>query len=79
MELSQLLGQIAEINPTLEISEDTEQLEDITPPDAEKDLENLSEFDDTWREDQIMLHGGHQHTTDDEEKREHLYLSLIHI
>ncbi len=29
LELSQLLSQIAEINPTLEISEDIEHLEDI--------------------------------------------------
>ena len=77
MELTQLLGQIAEINPTLEISEEGEQFEEIIAPDAERDLENLSEFDDTWREDNILLHGGHQHTADDDEKREHLYNSIV--
>lgn len=77
MELSQLLGQIAEINPTLEIIEEAEPLEDPLSPDAEHDLENLSEFDDTWREDNIMMHGTHQHTSDDEERREHLYNSIV--
>lgn len=77
MELSQLLSQITETNPTLEISEVSEQLEEAAVPDAERDLENLSEFDDTWRDDNIMIHGGHRHTADDEARREHLYNSIV--
>lgn len=36
-----------------------ESIEQPPGPDAEHDLENLSEFDDTWREDQILTHGSH--------------------
>ncbi|NWK54738.1 RNA polymerase factor sigma-54 [Verrucomicrobiaceae bacterium N1E253] len=77
LELSQLLHQVAEMNPTLEIQEDSEHLEEITPPDAEHDYENLSEFDDTWREEQILTHGTHQASADDEERREFLYNSIV--
>lgn len=77
MELSQLLSQAAETNPTLEISEDHDHLDDTPTPDAERDLENLSEFDDTWREDQILMHGTRQYTADDEERREFLYNSIV--
>ncbi|MEJ6571887.1 MAG: RNA polymerase factor sigma-54 [Akkermansiaceae bacterium] len=77
LELSQLLNQVAEMNPTLEITEDTDQLDDTPAPDAEVDYENLSEFDDSWREDQILMHGNRQHTADDEERREFLYNSIV--
>lgn len=77
MELSQLLSQAAEMNPTLEITEDRDQLDDSLPADAETDYENLSEFDDYWREDQILTHGNIQHTSDDEERREYLYNSIV--
>jgi len=77
MELTQLLSQAAEMNPTLEITEDLDHLENTAEPDAEVDYENLSEFDDTWRDDQILLHGNRQHTADDEERREFLYNSIV--
>jgi len=77
MELSQLIGQVAEMNPTLEVEVESEQLDDAPAPDAEHDLENLSEFDDTWREDQIMMQGSRQHSSDDEERREFLYNSIV--
>lgn len=77
MELSQLLQQAAEMNPTLEIQEDNLPLEEAPEPDAEYDYENLSEFDDTWREDQILSHGSRQHSSEDEERREFLYNSIV--
>ncbi|MDG1356813.1 MAG: RNA polymerase factor sigma-54 [Akkermansiaceae bacterium] len=77
MELGQLLSQVAEMNPTLEITEEREQLEDSQVADAETDYENLSEFDDYWREDQILMHGTRSHTSDDEERREFLYNSIV--
>ena len=77
MELGQLLSQAAEMNPTLEITEDSEEFEEAQPADAETDYENLSEFDDYWREDQILTHGSRQHTADDEERREYLYNSIV--
>jgi len=77
MELTQLLSQAAEMNPTLEITDDLDQLDNTPEPDAEVDYENLSEFDDTWRDDQILMHGNPQHTSDDEERREFLYNSIV--
>lgn len=77
MELSQLINQIAEMNPTLEISEDIEQLDNTPEPDAEHDLENLSEFDDTWREDQILAHGSSQASTAGEALRDFIYNSIV--
>jgi RNA polymerase sigma-54 factor len=77
MELNQLLSQVAEMNPTLEIAEDHDQLDESLPADAETDYENLSEFDDYWREDQILMHGTRTHTSDDEERREFLYNSIV--
>lgn len=77
LELSQLLHQVAELNPTLEIQEETLPLEQATEVDAEKNYENLSEFDDTWREDQIINHGNSHHSSDSEEHREFLYNSIV--
>lgn len=77
LELSQLISQAVALNPTLEVQEDSELLEPTPEPDAEHDIENLSEFDDTWREDQILLHGSRQHSSDDEQRREFLYNSIV--
>ncbi len=77
MELAQLLSQATEMNPTLEIIDDTDPLDDPPAADAEVDYENLSEFDDSWREDQILMHGNPQHSNDDEERREFLYNSIV--
>ena len=77
MELTQILRQATEMNPTLEIIDDTDPVDDTPAADAEVDYENLSEFDDTWREDQILMHGNPQHTSDDEERREFLYNSIV--
>jgi len=77
LELSQLLNQVAEINPTIEIEMENVHLDDTPEPDAERNLENLSEFDDTWREDQILMHGNRQHSGEDEERREFLYNSIV--
>jgi len=77
MELSQLINQVAELNPTLEVGEITEHLDDIVEPDAEHDLENLSEFDDTWREDQILMNGSTQSSAMDGDLRDFLYDSIV--
>ena len=77
MELSQLINQVAEMNPTLEVSEMTEHLDSTVEPDAEHDLENLSEFDDTWREDQILMRGSNQPAAMDDELRDFLYNSIV--
>lgn len=77
MELGQLLNQVAVMNPTLEITEDSEQFEEPSVADAETDYENLSEFDDYWREDQILTHGSTHQSSDDEQRREYLYNSIV--
>lgn len=77
MELGQLIQQAAEINPTLEISEDSEPLEEQVTVDSEADSEAISEFDDTWREDQILMHRTQQNSSQDEERREFLYTSIV--
>ncbi|MGJ8677507.1 MAG: RNA polymerase factor sigma-54 [Akkermansiaceae bacterium] len=77
MELAQLISQVAETNPTLEVSEDLDQIEEVVQVEAERDTENLSELDDTWREDQILMHGSRQSTGDEEERREFLYNSIV--
>ncbi len=77
MELSQLINQVAELNPTLEIGEEIERLDDTLEPDAEHDLENLSEFDDTWREDHILMHGSNQPSGMNDELRDFLYNSIV--
>lgn len=77
MELSQLIQQATEINPTIEITEDSETLDDQVALDAASDQEALSEFDDTWREDQILMHGNPKSSTADEERREFLYSSIV--
>lgn len=77
MELTQLIHQVAELNPTVEITENCDTFEEEKPVDAESDLENLSEFDDTWREDQILMHGNTSSNRDDEERREFLYNSIV--
>lgn len=77
MELGQIIQQAAEINPTIEITEDTDQLDDQAAIDSQKDEEKLSEFEDTWREDQILMHGTSQSSGSDEERREFLYNSIV--
>ena len=77
MELSQLIQHAAEINPTIEITEDSDQLEDTTVKDVESDQERLGDAEDTWREDQILMHGNRQTSGDDEERREFLYNSIV--
>ncbi|MGB1875167.1 MAG: RNA polymerase factor sigma-54 [Akkermansiaceae bacterium] len=77
MELSQLINQATEMNPTLEVSEDLDHFEEISPADAETDYENLSEFDDYWREDQILTRGSAYHSSDDEQRRDFLYNSIV--
>jgi RNA polymerase sigma-54 factor len=77
LELSQLLNQVAELNPTIEIQNESAPIDDSPAPDAEVDYENLSEFDDTWRDEQILMHGNRQHTSDDEQRREFLYNSIV--
>lgn len=81
MELSQLIHQAMEINPVLEqLEEDWAEISE--PSDAAEDDE-LSEYreigqnDDERRERDILQNAGNHHSSDDEEKRQFLYDSIV--
>jgi RNA polymerase sigma-54 factor len=80
-ELSQLIHQALETNPVLE-SEEPDAAEPLDPAaDSEAgDLDNLSrlnETDDDFREASILAGRADPWTRDDEERREHLYNSIV--
>lgn len=78
LELGQILQQALSTNPVLEIDTHDEPLEEATAPDAESDIETLSELDDDFRELQIIEYANSQpSSSDDEAKREHLYNSIV--
>jgi RNA polymerase sigma-54 factor len=78
LELSQLLRQAIELNPTLE--EVTESISlDAEAPDPEEvdSLEYLNDTDDDWRDREIMEGKSSPWTNEDEERRQHLYDSIV--
>jgi RNA polymerase sigma-54 factor len=78
MELSQLLRQALETNPTLEdITEVTSLDEDGPDPDEIDSLEYLNETDDDWRERSILEGRNSQWTQEDEERRQRLYDNIV--
>ncbi|MGJ8673365.1 RNA polymerase factor sigma-54 [Rubritalea sp.] len=77
LELGQILQQALLTNPVLEIDRNDEQLEEITTPDAEHDMETLSNLDDDFRELSITENRTASTTSDDQAKRDHLYNSIV--
>ena len=77
LELGQILQQALLTNPVLEVERNDEQFEESTTPDAEHDLETLSELDDDFRELSITDRRSTSSNADDEAKREHLYNSIV--
>jgi RNA polymerase sigma-54 factor len=78
MELSQLLRQALETNPTLEdITEVTSLDDDGLDPDEIDSLEYLNETDDDWRERSILEGRSSQWTQEDEERRQRLYDNIV--
>lgn len=78
MELSHLLRQALETNPTLEdvtevvsLDEETAELEDAD------DLEYMNETDDDWRDQSILEGRSNQWTQEDEERRQRLYDNIV--
>jgi RNA polymerase sigma-54 factor len=78
LELSQLMRQALETNPTLEdITEVTsldEMLEDTEDADS---LEYMNESDDDWRDRSILEGRNNQWTQEDEERRQRLYDNIV--
>ena len=77
LELGQILRQALVTNPVLELESNDEQFEETSTPDAEHDMETLSELDDDFRELQITEQRSSNVGIDDEAKRDHLYNSIV--
>ncbi|MFZ9937771.1 MAG: RNA polymerase factor sigma-54 [Luteolibacter sp.] len=76
MELSQLITQALETNPVLEDVTETLSLDEGNDEDPDS-LEHLNETDDDWRDRQIMEGRSSPWTQQDEERRQHLYESIV--
>lgn len=78
MELSQIINQALETNPTLEDVSESISLDEMAPDPEEADsLEHLNETDDDWRDRSIMEAPSSPWTNDDEERRQRLYDSIV--
>ena len=78
MELSQLLRQALETNPTLEdITEVTSLDEDGADTDEADSLEYMNETEDDWRDRSILEGRNNQWTQEDEERRQRLYDNIV--
>lgn len=78
MELTQMVRTALETNPVLEDITDVISLDDdgLDPNEADS-LDSLNETDDDWRELQILERRSQTWDADDEERREHLYNSIV--
>ncbi|HSP44275.1 MAG TPA: RNA polymerase sigma-54 factor, partial [Luteolibacter sp.] len=76
MELSQLITQALEMNPVLEDVTESLSLDEGNDDDPDS-LEHLNETDDDWRDRQIMEGRSSPWTQEDEERRQHLYESIV--
>lgn len=78
MELQQLVQQALEMNPVLEDITESISLDAEGPDPEEADsLDHLNETDDDWRDLQILERRNNTYSADDEERREHLYNSIV--
>jgi len=73
-ELATLIRQSLETNPVLEDISDFESLDTEAPEDP---IEQLGETDDDWRERSIVESRGNTWSQDDEERRQHMFESLV--
>ena len=78
LELTQIITQALETNPVLEDATESISL-DAQGPDADEadSLEYLNETDDDWRDSRILEGRVAQWTGEDEERRQHLYESIV--
>lgn len=78
LELSQLIRQALETNPTLEdITEVVSLDDDASDPEEADSLDYLNETDEDWRERSILESRGNQWTQEDEERRQRLYDNIV--
>lgn len=76
MELSQLVTQALETNPVLEDATESVSLDELAEENGDS-LEHLNETDDDWRDRSIMEGRSQPWTREDEERRQHLYDSMV--
>ena len=76
MELSQLISQALEANPVLEDVTESVSLEEVMGEETDS-LEHLNETDDDWRDRAIYEGKSSPWTQEDEERRQHLYDSIV--
>src|SRR5688572_12554910 len=78
LELSQLVRQALETNPVLEdLTEVISLDEDAKETDELDSLEYLNETDDDWRDRSILEGRTTPWTSDDEERRQRIYDSIV--
>lgn len=78
LELTQIITQALETNPVLEDATESVSLDAEGPDPEESDsLDHLNETDDDWRESRILEGRLTQWTGEDEERRQHLYESIV--
>jgi RNA polymerase sigma-54 factor len=78
MELQQIISQALELNPVLEDCTESISLDAEAPSPEELDsLGYLNETDDDWRERSIMEGKSSPWTTEDEERRQRLFDSIV--
>jgi RNA polymerase sigma-54 factor len=78
MELSQIISQALEANPVLEDVTESISLDEEGPDPEEADsLDYLNETDDDWRDRSILEGKSSPWTSEDEERRQRLYDSIV--
>ncbi|NJM36719.1 MAG: RNA polymerase factor sigma-54 [Akkermansiaceae bacterium] len=78
LELSQLVQQALEVNPVLEDITESISLDEESPdPDEADSLEYMNETDDDWRDRSILEGKSSPWTSEDEERRQRMYDSIV--
>lgn len=77
MELTHMVRQALDTNPVLEDVTESISLDETSPTTEDDSLEYLNESEDDWRDLQIMERRNQTWTADDEERRDHLYNSIV--
>lgn len=77
MELTQMIQSALELNPVLEDATELLSLDAEKPDDDADAFEQLSRNQDDWRDLEIMERRSQTWSSDDEERREHLYNSIV--
>jgi len=75
-ELMQIVNQVLDVNPTLELEGKDQSLDEMTEENSPQSGE-VTPTEDDWREDFIMGQGGSEASSEDESVRDFLYNSIV--